>query len=480
MSNVLTTSNGTPVDNDQTSLTAGVNGPVLIQDFNLIDKLAHFDRERIPERVVHAKGAGAHGEFVVTHDISHLTKAKFLSEVGKKTPMFVRYSTVGGERGSADTARDPRGFSIKFYTEEGNYDVVGNNTPVFFIRDPSKFPDFIHTQKRNPRTNTHDKNSVWDFFSLVPESLHQVTILYSNHGTPDGFRHMHGFGSHTFKLVDKEGKFKYFKWHFKTCQGVKNLKAEKAGELASSDPDYATRDMFDAIERGEYPSWDVYIQVMEPEDAKKYRWNIFDVTKVWPHKDYPLQPVGKYTLNRNPENYFAEVEQAAFSPSHLVPGIDTSADRMLQGRLFSYPDTQRYRLGVNYKQIPINRPLKVANYQRDGFMCVTNNGGDSAYYGPNSFGGPEQNNLVGTTFSAEEVEGLTGRFTYELTDDDFVQPGNLYRLMDEECKTDLINNIVDDMKTVKNDIVKRQIEHFKRADPEYGSRVEKALAELQK
>ncbi|KAF1800487.1 catalase-like domain-containing protein [Mucor lusitanicus] len=475
---ILTTSNGNPVDNDQTSITAGPWGPILLQDFHLIDKLAHFDRERIPERVVHAKGAGAHGEFEVTHDITHLTKAKFLSEVGKKTPMFARFSTVGGERGSADTARDPRGFALKFYTEEGNLDIVGNNTPVFFIRDPSKFPDFIHTQKRNPRTNLKDPNAAWDFFSLSPETIHQQTILYSNHGTPDGFRHMHGFGSHTFKLVDKEGKFKYIKWHFKTKQGVKNLKPDEAAELEGTNPDYATQDLFEAIERGDFPAWDVFIQIMEPKDAKTYRWNPFDVTKVWPHKDYPLHPVGKFTLNKNPENYFAEVEQAAFSPSHLVPGVDTSADRLLQGRLFSYPDTHRHRLGTNYKQIPVNAPkCEVNTYQRDGPMVVNGNYGSAANYGPNSVGGPVQNNIVGSTFAAEEIEGLIGRFSYDVTDDDFAQAGNLYRLMDEENKNDLCKNIAGDLVKVRKEIVERQLPHFERADPDYRQRVEKFMKE---
>ncbi|EIE85094.1 hypothetical protein G6F46_002870 [Rhizopus delemar] len=477
--NVLTTSNGNPVENNQTSQTAGAWGPVLIQDFHLVDKLAHFDRERIPERVVHAKGAGAHGVFEVTNDITHLTKAKFLSHVGKTTPVFLRFSTVGGEKGSADTARDPRGFALKFYTEEGNWDMVGNNTPVFFIRDPSKFPDFIHTQKRNPRTNYADPDAFWDFLSLVPESIHQVTILFSNRGTPDGYRHLNGYSSHTLKLVNDKGEFKYVKWHFKTDQGIKNLTAQKAGELAGSDPDYATRDLFNAIERGDYPSWSVYIQVMNPEDAKKYRFNPFDVTKVWSHKDYPLQPVGKLTLNRNPENYFAETEQAAFSPSHIVPGIDVSPDRMLQGRLFSYPDTHRHRLGVNYAQIPINQPqCRVSNHQRDGQMAVLGNGGSAPNYEPNSFSGPQQTNIAATTFTAEELEGVTGRHSFTLTDDDFVQAGDLYRLMSAEEKTDLINNIARHLKNAKKHIQERQIGHFKRADPEYGQRIEQTILAL--
>ncbi|KAG2204543.1 hypothetical protein INT47_012602 [Mucor saturninus] len=477
--NILTTSNGNPVENNQTSQTAGQYGPILLQDFHLIDKLSHFDRERIPERVVHAKGAGAHGTFEVTHDITHLTKAKFLSHIGKKTPVFTRFSTVGGEKGSADTARDPRGFAVKFYTEEGNWDMVGNNTPVFFIRDPSKFPDFIHTQKRNPQTNCGDPDAFWDFLSLVPESLHQVSILFSNRGTPDGYRHINGYSSHTLKLVDEQGGFKYVKWHFKTDQGIKNFTAEQAGKLASEDPDYSTRDLFGAIERGDYPSWSVYVQVMEPQDALKYRFNPFDVTKVWSHKDYPLQPVGKMTLNRNPENYFAETEQAAFSPSHTVPGIDVSADRMLQGRLFSYPDTHRHRLGANYAQIPINQPhSRVANHQRDGAMAVLGNGGSGPNYEPNSFGGPYQNNVSATTFTAEEIYGATGRHTYELTDDDFVQAGDLYRLLSAEEKTHLVNNISGHLKNAKKHIQERQLAHFKRADAEYGQRIEETILTL--
>ncbi|KAL1921791.1 uncharacterized protein VTP21DRAFT_10433 [Calcarisporiella thermophila] len=480
MSIPLTTSNGNPIENNQTSITAGEWGPVLINDFNLIDQLAHFDRERIPERVVHAKGAGAHGYFEVTHDVTHLTKAKFLDRVGKRTPVFVRFSTVGGEKGSADTARDPRGFAVKFYTEEGNWDMVGNNTPVFFIRDPIKFPHFIHTQKRHPQTNYPDADMFWDFLSLVPESLHQVTILMSDRGTPDGYRHMNGYSSHTLKLVNEEGKFKYVKFHFKTDQGIKNFTAEEARRLAGEDPDYATRDLFNAIARGDYPSWSVYVQVMEPEDAKKYRWNPFDVTKVWPHGDYPLQPIGKMVLNRNPDNYFAEVEQAAFAPSHLVPGIDASYDRMLQGRLFSYPDTHRHRLGPNYHQIPINTPKnRVANYQRDGFMAVNGNGGAAPNYEPNSFSPIRQTNIPHTTFSAEEVSGLVGRFTYRLTDDDFVQPGNLYRLMTNDQKERLVSNIVNSLGGAKRFIQERQLQHFYRADKEWGKRIEDGLKKLQ-
>ncbi|KAI8337163.1 catalase [Chlamydoabsidia padenii] len=479
MANTLTTSSGNPVDNNQTSQTAGYWGPVLIQDFHLIDKLSHFDRERIPERVVHAKGAGAHGYFEVTHDITHLTKAKFLNQVGKKTPLFARFSTVGGEKGSADTARDPRGFAVKFYTEEGNWDMVGNNTPVFFIRDPSKFPDFIHTQKRNPQTNLKDPNMFWDFLSLVPESIHQVTILFSNRGTPHGYRHMNGYSSHTLSLVNKDNQIHYVKFHFKTAQGIKNLKAEEADKLAGENPDFATEDLFNAIQKGDHPAWNVFIQVMEQKDAETYRWNPFDVTKVWPHKDYPLQPVGRMVLNRNPENYFAETEQAAFSPSHMVPGIDVSPDRMLQGRLFSYPDTHRHRLGPNYNQIPINQPISgVRNYQRDGFMSVNGNQGSAPNYEPNSQNGPQQTNTYGTMYVSQRLQDETGRFPYPLTDDDFAQAGNLYRIQSDEEKTDLVNNIASHMHAAKKEIRDKQIAHFKRADPDYGRRVEEAINKL--
>ncbi|KAJ1909698.1 catalase A [Tieghemiomyces parasiticus] len=473
----LTTSTGQPVDNNQTSLTAGPDGPLLLADTHFIDKITHFDRERIPERVVHAKGAGAHGVFECTRDMSDLTRAGFLGSVGKRTPIFTRFSTVGGESGSADTARDPRGFAVRWYTEEGNYDCVGNNTPVFFIRDPLKFPDFIHTQKRNPQTHLKDADMFWDFISLVPESLHQVTILFSDRGTPDGYRHMHGYGSHTFKLVDDKGRFKYFKWHFRTNQGVKNLTAQGANQLAGENPDYATQDLFNAIDRQDFPSWTCYMQIMDEAQAAKCRWNIFDVTKVWPQKEYPLIEVGKMTLDRNPDNYFAEVEQVAFSPANLVPGIDASYDRMLQGRLFSYPDTHRHRLGPNFNQIPINVPRNhlPANHQRDGLMAVRGNGGSAPNYEPSSFGGPVQTNELGVTYSIQAVTGTVGRHTYPLTDDDFVQPGNLYRLLSDEQKQHLIANIVGHLKDAKKFIQERQVGHFKRADPEYGSRVAAGL-----
>ncbi|PVU84544.1 hypothetical protein BB559_007573 [Furculomyces boomerangus] len=475
----LTTGNGNPIHNNQTSTTAGQTGPILIQDFHLIDKLAHFDRERIPERVVHAKGAGAHGYFEVTHDISHLTCAKFLSAVGKRTPVFTRFSTVGGEQGSADTARDPRGFAVKFYTEEGNWDMVGNNTPVFFIRDPLKFPDFIHTQKRNPQSHLPDADMFWDFLSLVPESIHQVTVLMSDRGIPDGYRHMNGYSGHTLALVSSDGSFRYARWHFKTNQGIKCLHAPEAAKLAGEDPNHATRDLFNAIEKGDHPSWNVYVQIVEQDQVGKLDFDIFDITKVLPHGDFPLIPVGKMTLNRNPENYFAEVEQSAFSPSHMVPGIAPTPDRMLQGRLFSYPDTHRHRLGPNYLQIPINAPKSgVNNHQRDGFMTINGNGGSRPNYEPNSFGGPYQSNKVGATHPVGmAVSGSIGNYDYKLSDVDFRQAGALFNLMDDGQKNRLASNIADGLSGAKMFIQKRQLAIFNRVDKDYGARVE---AELRK
>src|SRR5438552_9758216 len=354
---IMTTDAGRPVGDNQNSLTVGPRGPVVFEDFLLFEKMAHFNRERIPERVVHAKGSGAYGHFVCTSaEIAKYTTAKLFSAVGKKTPAFLRFSTVGGEKGSADTARDPRGFALKFYTEEGNWDMTGNNTPVFFIRDPLKFGDFIHTQKRDPQTNLKSPTMMWDFWSLSPESLHQVTILFSDRGTPKGYRHMDGFGSHTFSLWNDAGERYWVKFHWKTLQGIRNFTREEAVRAAGEDPDQATRDLFRAIERGDHPKWRLSVQVMPEREADTYRWNPFDLTKVWPHRDYPLLEVGVLELDRNPENYFAEVEQAAFAPANVVPGMGFSPDKMLQARLISYPDAHRYRLGVNYDSLPVNKP----------------------------------------------------------------------------------------------------------------------------
>lgn len=472
----LTTNFGRVVDDDQNSLTAGDRGPVLIQDVHLIEKLAHFNRERIPERIVHAKGAGAGGYFEVTTDVTRYTKAKFLSKVGKRTEVLARFSTVGGEKGSADAERDPRGFAVKFYTEEGNYDLVGNNTPVFFIRDPLKFPDFIHTQKRNPATNLKDANMFWDFLSLTPESIHQVTILFSDRGTPKSYRHMNGYGSHTFKWYNKKGEYFWVKYHFKTDQGIQNLTREEAEHTKGTDPDHATRDLDNAIKRGEYPSWTLQVQIMKPEDADDYRFDIFDVTKVWPHGDYPPIEVGRMVLNRNPENYFAEVEQAAFSPANLVPGIAASPDKMLQGRLFAYHDAHRYRLGPNYLLLPVNRPkgVKVQNYQRDGFMRFDANGGGSPNYYPNSLGGPEPD--IQAAEPVFKVSGNAARQPYTHPNDDFVQAGNLYRqVMTDEDRDHLIGNIVSHLCNARKDIQIRQTKVFYKADPDYGRRVAEGL-----
>ncbi|TYR78893.1 catalase [Priestia megaterium] len=470
----LTTSWGAPVGDNQNSMTAGYRGPTLIQDVHLLEKLAHFNRERVPERVVHAKGAGAHGYFEVTNDVTNYTKAKFLSEVGKRTPLFIRFSTVAGENGSADTVRDPRGFAVKFYTEDGNYDLVGNNTPVFFIRDAIKFPDFIHTQKRDPRTHLKNPTAVWDFWSLSPESLHQVTILMSDRGIPATYRHMHGFGSHTFKWVNAEGEGVWVKYHFKTEQGIKNLATDVAAKLAGENPDYHTEELFNAIENGDFPAWKLYVQIMPLEDANTYRFDPFDVTKVWSQKDYPLIEVGRMVLDKNPENYFAEVEQATFSPGTFVPGIEASPDKMLQGRLFAYADAHRYRVGVNHNHLPINRPKSdVHNYQRDGQMRFDGNGGGSVYYEPNSFGGPAEspeNKQTGYL-----VSGVAESVSYD-HHDHYTQAGDLYRLLSEEERTRLVQNIVDSMKPVEKEEIKlRQIQHFYKADPEYGTRIAQGL-----
>jgi len=473
---ILTTSFGAPVDDDQNTLTAGSPGPALLQDIHLVEKLAHFDRERIPERVVHAKGAGAYGYFEVTHDVTRYTRAKFLSPAGKRTEVFARFSTVGGEKGSADSERDPRGFAVKFYTEEGNYDFVGNNTPVFFIRDPLKFPDFIHTQKRNPATNTKDPDMFWDFLSLTPESIHQVTVLFSDRGTPKSYRHMHGFSGHAFMWYNDRRDYFWVKTHFRSDQSFQTLTLDEANQLKSADPDHATRDLFEAIERGEHPSWTVHIQVMTPDQAETYRFDPFDITKVWPHGDFPLIPVGRMVLDRNPENYFADVEQAAFSPGNLVPGIAPSPDKMLQGRLFSYHDTHRHRLGPNYHLLPVNsaKAASESNYQRDGFMRFDSNGGGSPNYYPNSFGGPAPEPEAAAP--AFEVSGKAARQRYTHPNDDFVQAGDLYRkAMNDEDRDHLIGNIVAHLGNAQKRIQLRQTALFYKADPDYGRRVADGL-----
>jgi catalase len=474
--NTLTTEAGIPVPDNQNSLTAGERGPTLMQDHFLFEKLARFNRERIPERIVHAKAAGAHGTFTVTKDITQYTRAKLFSEVGKKTEVFGRFSTVAGEKGSADTVRDVRGFALKFYTEEGNWDMVGNNTPVFFVRDAMKFMDFIHTQKREPDTNLHSSTMWWDFWSLVPESLHQVTILFSDRGMPAGIPHMNGYGSHTYSFINAKDERFWVKFHFKTMQGIKNFTQEEGTRLAGEDPDWATRHLFETIEKGDFPKWKFYVQVMPEKEAENYRWNPFDLTKVWPHKDYPLIEVGTLELNRNPGNYFAEVEQSAFSPANVVPGISFSPCKMLQARILAYADAHRYRLGVNYEQLPINRPraAEVRNYHRDGTMRFDGNFGAEPVYEPNSFEGPTEDpsykepplKISGDADRYEQKRGV---------DDDYIQPGNLFRLMKKDEQERLITNIVGTMKSVPKFIRERMVNHFLKADKDYGRGVAEGL-----
>lgn len=473
----LTTASGRPFFEIDNSLSAGNRGPLLLQDYFLHEDLAHFNRERIPERVVHAKGTGAFGTFTVTNDISQFCKAKLFSEIGKQTKMFARFSLVAGEKGSADTERDPRGFALKFYTEEGNWDLVGNNTPVFFVKDAKKFSHFIHTQKRDPKTNCKSPTAIWDFWSLNPESLHQVIILMTDRGTPKSYRNMHGFGSHTFSMINEENNLVWVKFHFTTLQGIQNFTDKEALEMRGTDPDFCQRDLVNAIENGDFPKWKMSIQVMTKEQAKNFIFNPFDVTKVWSHKDFPLLDVGIMELNKIPENYFLEVEQAAFAPAHVVDGIGYSPDKMLQGRILSYPDAQRYRLGVNYEEIPVNKcPYMVSNYQRDGKMQVGNNGGSDVNYFPNSF-----DEITPEISYKEPTLELDADFAdwfdrNQEDNDHYTQPGNLYReVLSPQDKMNLVNNIVGSMKGIagplKMEIINRQLCHFFRADKQLGADV---------
>lgn len=478
----LTSASGRPYYEYENSQSIGPRGPLLLQDFWLHEDMAHFNRERIPERVVHAKGTGAYGTFTVTNDITRYTKAKLFSQVGKQTQVFVRFSTVGGEKGSADTERDPRGFAVKFYTEDGNWDLVGNNTPIFFIKDPKKFSHFIHTQKRDPRTNTKSATMVWDFWSLNPESLHQVMFLFSDRGTPDGYRFMHGFGSHTFSFINDKNERVWVKFHFKSMQGIKNFTRQEADLKKAEDLDWAQRDLVEAIDRGELPKWKLKVQVMTEEQAKTYRYNPFDLTKVWPHADFPLVEVGEMELNRIPDNYFRDVEQSAFAPAHVVDGIGYSPDKMLQGRLLSYPDAHRYRLGANYEQIPVNRcPFAVNNYQRDGMMQVNDNGGSGPNYAPNSF-----DNIVADPAYKEppqHLDNLTADW-YDRNapgeDDHYSQPADFYkRVLTDEERARLVDNIVASMSGITGEkrelIINRQLCHFFRCDMHLGNEIAKGL-----
>ena len=471
----LTHENGAPVPDNTNSLTAGKHGPILLEDAWLIEKLAHFDREVIPERRMHAKGSGAYGHFTVTHDVTNYTCAKLFSEIGKQTEVFVRFSTVAGERGAADAERDIRGFAVKFYTEEGNWDLVGNNTPVFFIRDPLQFPDLNHSVKRDPQTNLRSPQTNWDFWTMLPEALHQVTIVMSDRGIPATYRHMHGFGSHTYSLINEKGKRVWVKYHWRTQQGIKNLTNEEAASIVAHDRESHQRDLFDAIERSDFPRWTLYFQIMTEEQSSFYKENPFDITKVWSHKEYPLIEVGVLELNRNPENYFAEVEQAAFNPTHLVPGLGLSPDKLLQGRLFSYGDAHRYRLGVNHDQIPVNRPrCPMHSYHRDGLMRVDGNAGTTKGYSPNSIGEWKTR----PTAHAQSPIGCSAvrHSPYEdRWDDCFYQPGNLYRLMTEDKRALLIKNTAEDMKPVTYNIKYRHTAHCYLADEEYGTRLAEAM-----
>jgi catalase len=446
-----------------------------MQDYQLLEKLAHQNRERIPERTVHAKGSGAYGTFTVTHDITQWTKAALFSQVGKQTPYFHRMSTVAGERGAADAERDVRGFALKFYTEQGNWDLVGNNTPVFFVRDALKFPDFIHTQKRHPRTNLRSNTAMWDFWSLSPESLHQVTILMSDRGLPRSFRFMHGFGSHTFSFINAANERFWVKFHFRTMQGIQCMTNAEAAEVIAKDRESFQRDLYESIEKGDFPKWKMQVQIMPEIEAATYPINPFDVTKVWPHGDYPLHDVGILELNRNPDDYFAEVEQSAFSPSNIVPGISFSPDKMLQARLFSYADAHRYRIGTHYEMLPVNRPLASVNtYHRDGPMRLDAPKGTDAYYEPNSFNGPTEDPAFREP--PLKISGDADRYSQPLTDDDFKQPGDLFRLMTPDKKDQLFKNIAAAMTGVPRNIIDRQMEHFRRADPAYAEGVAKALS----
>ena len=471
----LTTAAGCPVVDNQNVMTAGPRGPQLLQDVWFLEKLAHYDRDVIPERRMHAKGSGAYGTFTVTHDITRFARAKLFSEIGKKTEMFVRFSTVAGERGAADAERDIRGFAMKFYTEEGNWDLAGNNTPVFFLRDPLKFPDLNHAVKRDPRTNLRSARNNWDFWTLLPEALHQVTVVMSDRGIPASYRHMHGFGSHTFSFINAQNERFWVKFHFKTQQGIKNWTDEEAAAAVAHDRETHQRDLYDAIERGDFPKWTMYVQIMPELEAEKVPYHPFDLTKVWPKADYPLIEVGEFELNRNPANYFAEVEQAAFNPANVVPGISFSPDKMLQGRLFSYGDAQRYRLGVNHGQIPVNAPrCPVHSYHRDGAMRMDGNYGSTLGYEPNGYGQwQEQPDFREPPL---KINGAADHWDFRQDDADyFSQPRALFRLMTPAQQQALFDNTARAMGDAPEEIKRRHIANCTQCDPAYGAGVAKAL-----
>ena len=475
----LTTAEGAPIGR-QHALTAGPKGPLLMQDVQLLEQMQHFNRERIPERVVHAKGSGAYGTFTVTHDITKYTKASMFSQVGKTTELFLRFSTVAGERGAADAERDVRGFAVKFYTDEGNWDMVGNNTPVFFVRDPYKFANFIHTQKRDPKTNVREMDMQWDFWSQCPESLHQVTILFSDRGLPASYRHVNGYGSHTYSLINAAAERVWCKFHFKTNQGIENWMDEKAAGVIAGDRESHQRDLFTAIHKGEFPSWTLKIQVMTQAEAEAWSartgWNPFDLTKVWPHADFPLIEVGQMELNRNPENYHAEVEQAAFKPSALVPGISSSPDKMLQARLMSYADTHLHRVGVNHHQIPVNKPrCPVMHYMRDGQAATAETYGGAPNYWPNTRAGAPMPDEKFVDPAWDLGQAVVDRYDSTQDHDDFTQAGNLYRMFDDAHRDRLATRIAGVLGQCRKEVQMLQLCHFFRADEDYGRRVASKL-----
>lgn len=474
MKKKLTTAAGCPVADNQNVMTAGPRGPQLLQDVWFQEKIAHFDREVIPERRMHAKGSAAYGTFTVTKDITRYTRAKIFSDIGKKTELFTRFTTVAGERGAADAERDIRGFAVKFYTEEGNWDLVGNNTPVFFLRDPLKFPDLNHAVKRDPRTNMRSAQNNWDFWTSLPEALHQITIVMSDRGIPATYRHMHGFGSHTFSMINADNERFWVKFHFKCQQGIQNLSDAESEVVIGADRESHQRDLYDSIEKGDNPRWTLMLQVMPEKEAANCSYNPFDLTKVWPHSDYPLIEVGVMELNKNPENYFAEVEQSAFNPASVVPGISFSPDKMLQGRLFSYGDAQRYRLGVNHHQIPVNAPrCPVHSYHRDGPMRVDGNHGSTLGYEPNSYG--EWQEQPDFSEPPLDLEGSAGHWNHREDDDYYSQPGALFRLMTAEQQQALFENTARSVGGASEDIQQRHIDHCTKADPAYGKGVAAAL-----
>ncbi|OBC03534.1 MULTISPECIES: catalase [Gordonia] len=475
-----TTNTGIPVASDDESLTAGTQGPILLHDHYLIEKLAQFNRERVPERIVHAKGGGAFGELVITGDVSRYTKAK-LFQPGAKTESLVRFSTVAGEQGSPDTWRDPRGFAIKFYTEDGNYDLVGNNTPIFFIKDPIKFPDFIRSQKRLPGSGLRDHNMQWDFWTLRPETAHQVTWLMGDRGIPKSWRHMDGFGSHTYQWVNADGERFWVKYHFKTDQGIEFLTQAEADTLAGSDPDYHRQDLYEAIENGEFPSWTLKVQIMPVDEAEGYRFNPFDLTKVWSQQDYPLIEVGTWTLNRNPQNFFSEIELASFEPSNVVPGVGFSPDKMLLGRVFAYADAHRYRIGTNYAQLPVNsaKRAEVNTYSKEGAMAYNFSAPDVPVYAPNSFGGPHADPSAAGDEGLWSFDGAAVRAGYieHAEDSDWAQAGTMVRdVLDDAARERLVDNIVGHvLGGVSEPVLSRVFEYWRNVDEDLGKKVESGV-----